>query len=58
MNLKAMNVSYNSISIDIFWSLVSIFIFNFNRQYSSPNYHSKIRHVGKHHRSRFKPNLE
>ena len=56
MDLEAMNVSYNS--IEIFLSLVSIFIFNFNRQYSSPNCHSKSRHVGKHHRSRFKRNLE
>jgi hypothetical protein len=39
-------------------SLVSAFYFNFNRQYSSPSCYSKSRHVDKHHRSRFKPNLE
>ena len=48
MDLKGMDVCYNS--IEIFLSLVSIFNFNFNRQYSSPNCHSKSRHVGKHHR--------
>jgi hypothetical protein len=48
MDLEAMKASYNS--IEIFLSLVSIFNFNFNRQYSSPNCHSKSCHVGKHHR--------
>jgi hypothetical protein len=33
MDLKAMNVSYNS--IEIFFSLVSISIFNFNRQFAA-----------------------
>ena len=56
MDLKALNVCYNAIEIFLF--LVSIFIFNFNRQYSSPNCHSKNRHVGKQHRARFKPDLE
>ena len=56
MILKAMNVCYNVIYI--FMSLVSIFIFKFNRHYSSSNCQSKSRHVGKDHRPRFKPNLE
>ena len=42
----------------MFVSLVTIFNFKFNRQDSSPNCHSKSRHVGKHSRARFKPNLE
>ena len=53
MELKAMNVHYNAIYIILF--LVSFFIFNFNRQYSSPNCHSKSRRLGKHHRAR--PNI-
>ena len=56
MDLKALDVCYNS--IELFLSLVSIFNFNFNRQYSSPNCHSKSCHVGKHHRAPFKPNFE
>ena len=56
MDLEALDVCYNL--IELFLSLVSIFNFNFNRQYSNPNCHSKSCHVGKHHRSRFKPNLE
>jgi hypothetical protein len=50
MVLKALDKGYNS--IEILWPLVSIFSFNCNRQYSSPNCHSKSRHVGKHHRVR------
>ena len=56
MILKVMNVCYNV--IHIFLSLVSNFIFNFNRHYSSSNCHPKSRHVGKDHRARFKPNLK
>ena len=48
MDLKALDVCYNL--IELFLSLVSILNFNFNRQYSSPNCHSKSCHVGKHHR--------
>jgi hypothetical protein len=39
-----MNVCYNS--IELFVSLVTIFNFKFKRQDSSPNCHSKSRHVG------------
>ena len=45
MGLKATNVCYNS--THIFRLLISIFYFNFNRKYSSPNCHSKSRQVGK-----------
>jgi hypothetical protein len=56
MVLNAMNVCCNLVLI--FVSLLSIFNFNFNRQYSSLNCHSEIRQVGKGHRAQFKPNLE
>ena len=52
MDLEALDVCYNL--IELFLSLVSIFNFNFNRQYSNPNCHSKSCHVGKHHRVRSK----
>ena len=52
MVLKALDKGYKP--IEILWPLVSIFNFNCNRQYSSPNCHSKSRHVGKHHRTRSK----
>jgi hypothetical protein len=52
MDLKALDVCYNS--IELFLSLVSIFNFNLDLQYSSPNCHSKSCHVGKHHRVRLK----
>jgi hypothetical protein len=45
MDLEAIDVCFNS--IDIFLPLVSICNFNFNRNFSSPNCHSKSRQVGK-----------
>jgi hypothetical protein len=54
--IKFQFVRYNT--IDIFVLLVSIFNFKFNRQNSSPNYHSKRRNVCKNYRAPFKPSLE
>ena len=56
MDLKALEQGYNSVYILL--PLGSIFNFNFNRKYSSPNCHSKSRHFAQHHRARLKPNLE
>ena len=51
MELKALKQGYKSVYI--FLPLGSIFNFNFNRKYSSPNCHSRSRHIDKHHRARF-----
>ena len=51
MKLKALEQGYNSVYI--FLPLGSIFNFNFNRKYSSPNCHSRSRHFAQHHRARY-----
>ena len=56
MELKALEQGCNSEYI--FLPLGSIFNFNFNRKYSSPNCHSRSRHFAQHHRSRLKSNPE